>query len=103
MNKLLVPFLVPALGGGLIAAAFAGQPATDPSAPPRNAQRCFRAADVNGFTPRGRDEVDVRVGASRQYRLSLVGACTDIDWSLRVGIRTLGGGSWICQGRGADA
>lgn len=102
MAKALISFLVPALGAGLVAAATAGQPEPAPSAPPRHPMRCFRAADVNGFSPRGDDRVDVRVGASRHYRLTLIGACPDVDWSFRVGIRATGGGSWICQGADAE-
>ncbi len=98
MNRLLVPILVPALGAGMIAAAYAGQPDPALTAAPKHPMRCFRAADVNGWSPRrGDEEVDVRVGASRQYRLTLVGGCPDIDWSFRIGIRTRGGSSWICQ------
>lgn len=103
MNRLQIAIFIPALGAGMIAAAYAGQPAPDASAPPARPQRCFRAAEVNGWSPRGDNEVDVRVGASRHYRLSLIGACPDVDWNLSVGIRTRGGGRWICAGRGADA
>jgi len=72
-------------------------------AAPRPAPRCFLASQVNGFTTRAPDTVDVHVGANRDYRLTLAGVCPEVDWSLRVALRTLGGGSWICQGRAADA
>lgn len=102
MKKLMVPFVVPAIGAALLVGSTI---ATDPSpaaAQSANGRQCFRAADVNGFTSRGRDEVDVRVGANRQYRLTLAGSCPDIDWSFRVGIRATGGGSWICHGADAE-
>lgn len=101
MNRLLLSIFAPAFGVGAVAAAYAAQ--GDPAAPATPARSCFRAADVDGWTPRGRDEVDVRVGPRRQYRLTLAGSCPDIDWSIGIAIRTRGGSSWICSGRAADA
>jgi hypothetical protein len=102
MRRHLVPFTIPAIGGALIVAwAAASAPAAAPAQRPA-APRCFRAAEVNGFTPRGNDAVDVHVGANRDYRLTLAGYCPDVDWSLRVALRTTGGGSWICQGADAE-
>ena len=103
MRQFLVPYVVPALGGAMLvlwSAAGSGE-----AAPPaqRQAPRCFLASQVNGFTSRVRDTVDVHVGANRDYRLTLAGVCPEVDWSFRVALRTLGGSSWICQGRGADA
>jgi len=101
MKQLLIPFAVPALGAASIVAwAASGAPAAAPAERP--APRCFRAAEVNGFTSRGSDAVDVRVGANRHYRLSLGGPCPDVDWSLRVALRTTGGNSYICQGADAE-
>ena len=60
-------------------------------------RQCFRAQDVNGFTPVDRDTVDVRVSASRVYRLELFTDCPDINWSHRIAIRSRGS-SWICTG-----
>ena len=60
-------------------------------------RQCFRAQDVNSFTPIDRDTVDVRVSASRIYRLELLTDCRDINWSQRIAIRSRGS-SWICTG-----
>lgn len=102
--KVLVPFALAAIGAAMVtASALASGPAGAGGVrPDRPAPRCFRAADVNGFTPRGPDQVDVQVGANRIYRLSLIGGCTNIDWSFRVALRTTGGGSWICHGADAE-
>ena len=101
MRHWLIPFVVPAIGAALVMAwAIASGPAG--AAAQRPAPRCFTAGQVNGFTPQGRDAVDVRVSATRIYRLSLAGICPDVDWSMRLGIRTRGGGSWICQGADAE-
>ena len=99
MKSQLVPLLVRALGAGLILAFAVGD--APASAFQRQARQCFRAAEVNGFTARNDREVDIRVGARRHYRLSLYGSCP-ADFSLRVGIRTRGGSSWICEGADAE-
>ena len=63
---------------------------------------CFSARSVNGFTPVGRDAVHVRISRNRQYRLSLVGYCPDVDWSSRIALRNRGGSSFICAGFDAE-
>ena len=93
--------LVPA-GLAVFVAACAQQAGDGPARAASSGRECFRAADVNGFTPRGPDSVDVQVGANRYFRLGLQGPCPNIDWSHRVALRTLGGGSWICQGNDAE-
>jgi hypothetical protein len=106
MHQRLAPFIVPTFGVALIVAWTAvSAPAAAPSAAPHDQQaapRCFRAANVNGFTSRGDEAVDVHVGANHSYRLSLAGPCPDVDWSLGVALRTTGGSSWICQGADAE-
>jgi len=79
-------------GGEAVAAAAAQSPRRD----------CFSARSVNGFTPVGREAVDVRISPNRQYRLSLVGYCPDVDWSSRIALRTRGGSSFICAGVDAE-
>ena len=69
---------------------------------PRPARDCFFARSVNGFSPVGRDAVDVTVGANRHYRLTLGGYCPDVDWSLRLALRTRRGSSFICAGYDAE-
>src|SRR6186997_1628459 len=101
MRTQLVPLTIPAIGAALITVwTAAGAPASAPDERPP--PRCFLASQVNGFTPRGNDAVDVRVGANRSYRLSLAGPCPDVDWSFRLALRTTGGSSWICQGADAE-
>jgi hypothetical protein len=101
MPHRLLPFIIPAIGGILVISWSAVSGPADAIAE-RPAPRCFLAASVNGFTPRGDDAVDVQVGASRHYRLTLASACPDVNWSIRLGLRTLGGSSWICQGADAE-
>ena len=83
-------------------AGCAAQPTAAPTATQRSGGQCFLATQVNSFTPTKAGFVDVRVGASRYFRLALGGGCPNVDWSMRVGIRSVGGGSWICEGYDAE-
>jgi len=75
----------------------------EPSAAAQNDRReCFHADQVNGFDAIDDDTVDVSVGASRAYRLELFGACPDVDWSQRIGLRATGGSAFICRGIDAE-
>jgi hypothetical protein len=65
-------------------------------------RQCFTAAQVNSFHPIDRNTVLVRTGASTYYQLDILGTCPDINWTNRIGIRSTGGGSWICQGQDAE-
>ena len=44
----------------------------------------------------------VTVGANRNYLLDILGTCPDIDWSLRIGLRSTSGSNWVCQGQDAE-
>jgi hypothetical protein len=44
----------------------------------------------------------VRTGARRLYELQLFGTCPDINWEHRIGIRSMGGSSWVCRGYDAE-
>ena len=65
-------------------------------------RQCFNASNVNNFHAIGQDAVIITVGVNRYYQLDLVGTCPDIDWSLRVGLRSTSGSSWICEGLDAE-
>jgi hypothetical protein len=88
------------LTGCAILGACAAQPAANPAM--AQGRQCFLANQVNSFTPTKAGFVDVRAGASRYFRLDLGGGCPNVDWSTRVGIRSVGGGSWICEGYDAE-
>ena len=81
----------------------AASPATSDPAPrvakPRPA--CFWARDVNGFAAVDDRTVNLRIGVHDVYQLKLFGNCPDIDWSMRIGIRSRGS-SWVCEGNGLD-
>jgi uncharacterized protein DUF6491 len=65
-------------------------------------RQCFLASQVHGFGHATDTSVDVWAGASRYYRLDLLGPCHDINWSSALVLRTTGGGSWICEGADAE-
>ena len=65
-------------------------------------RQCFNASTVNGFHAIDRNRVIVTVGANRNYLLDVLGTCPDINWALRVGLRSTGGSNWVCQGRDAE-
>jgi hypothetical protein len=65
-------------------------------------RQCFLASQVHGFGHATDKSVDVWVGASRYYRLDVLGPCHDINWSSALLLRTTGGSSWICEGADAE-
>ncbi len=71
-----------------------------PSSPGRN--ECFLGRQVSGFSAVTDSIVDIQVGANRYYRLSLDGSCPDAAFNNRIALRTLTGGTWICQGLDAE-
>ena len=91
-----------ALGIAVGIAAAAGAQTQEAPTTSRESRSCFLPSQVNGFTSVDRDTVDVRIGTRQIYRLELTGICQDIDWDLRIGIRSTGGGSWVCQGLDAE-
>jgi len=87
----------------LLATGCAPETGPLPTAAAGQGRQCFPARNVNSFSPvRGEQIVDVRVGASRYYRLTLAGVCPEVDWSMRLALRTRGGSSWICEGGDAE-
>ena len=82
--------------------ACADAAASQPSGTRTAARQCFLPRTVNGFNAIDRDTVYVTTGPRSIYRLEIIGVCPDIDWSQRIGIRSTGGGSWVCQGMDAE-
>jgi hypothetical protein len=64
--------------------------------------QCFLPSQVAGFSAVDDDTVNVFVGANDVYSLDLAGPCPNVDWSLQIGIRSTGGGSWVCGGLDAE-
>ena len=86
---------------GVVACASSTDP--DAGTSGNNARRqCFLPSQVNGFHAADDETVYVTLGARRVFRLDIVGTCPDVDWSQRIGIRSRGGGSWLCGGLDAE-
>ena len=93
--RVLIVALTALLAAG---SAFAAE---KPTKPAKSERSCFRASSVSGFNAVDDRTVDVTVGVSTVYRLTLFTASPDIDWTQSIGIRPRGG-TWICQGMDAD-
>ena len=98
MNRFLALAAVAATISGCTANHASGAQA----AAGRSGRQCFTAGQVNSFHPIDQNTILVRTGSSTYYRLDILGTCPEIDWTARVGIRSTGGGSWICRGQDAE-
>ena len=65
-------------------------------------RQCFNAMSVNGFNAVDDDTVIITTGANRQWKLDIVGACPNIDWTQRIGLRTTSGSSFVCESMDAE-
>ncbi|WP_114951111.1 DUF6491 family protein [Sphingosinicella terrae] len=94
--------LAASLLGTTIVTACAPADGPDSASTRSGDRQCFLPGQVNGFHADDDDHVYVTVGANRIFRLELLGSCPDVDWQTRIGIRSRGGGSWVCQGLDAE-
>ncbi len=62
---------------------------------------CFWGSQVSGFSDAGADKALVRIGTRETWELTLSGGCPDVDWAMRIGIRSRGGDR-ICTGADAE-
>ena len=62
---------------------------------------CFWASQVTGFSDAGPERALVRVGTRDVWELTLSPGCPDVDWAMRIGIRSRTG-ERICPGRPAE-
>ena len=89
-------------GAALLATACAEQVGAPAAAARSSGRQCFLASQVNGYAAVSDNIVLVQAGANRYFRLDLQGSCPNVDWSRRVGLRTIGGSNWICRGLDAE-
>jgi hypothetical protein len=88
--------------GCVVLAGCAGQQAGTSSAQ-ASGRQCFLPSEVNSFNATKDGNVDIQVGASRYYHLTLGGGCPqNINFATSVGIRATGGGSFVCEGLDAE-
>lgn len=95
--------LIVALAGCTFLAGCAAQAPGTSAAQARSGGQCFRPAEVNSFEATKDGNVNIRVGASRYFRLDLGGGCSNlVNFATGVGIRATGGGSFVCEGYDAE-
>ncbi len=87
----------------IVAAGASAQTADKPVKPanPDSGRSCFRNADVTGWTDVDKTTINLRVGVRDVYQLKLLGPCGDIDWDLRIALRSRGS-DFICSGFDVD-
>ena len=61
---------------------------------------CLMHRYVDGWGTRGDHELVISDRFGRKYLASLAGYCVDLDFSMGIGIRSLGGGGGSCVDRG---
>ncbi len=86
----------------LVATCGGTNPPSGAQAAAASGRQCFNASSVNGFDAIDNDTVLVTVGSRNVYQLEIVGVCPDVDWSLRIGLRSTGGSSWVCESMDAE-
>ncbi len=73
--------------------------------PPATAQQssreCFWGSQVTGFSDAGPDRAILNIGQRESWELTLAPGCPDVDWAMKIGIRSRGGDR-ICPGRPAE-
>jgi hypothetical protein len=60
-------------------------------------RQCFNAANVTGFRVVDPRTVDLDVGASRVFRVGLLGVCPEVREAVAVGVRARSGSSFVCD------
>jgi hypothetical protein len=80
-------------------AACAAAPGT--TAAPQGSRACFWASEVTSFSDAGPDRALLKVGRRETWELTLSPGCPDVDWAMRIGIRSRGG-ERICTGANAE-
>ena len=61
-------------------------------------RQCFNATTIHGYETLPGGLVLMRAGGNRTFALHTFGDCPDLNWSRSIALRTLGGGSWVCEG-----
>ena len=94
--------IVIAGSAALVATCTGASPPPGTQVAAASGRQCFSASSVNGFDAIDDDTVLVTTGVRNVYQLEIVGVCPDVDWSLRIGLRSRSGSSWICEAIDAE-
>lgn len=71
------------------------------AAAPQGSRACFWASQVTSFSDAGPDRALLKIGQRETWELTLSPGCPDVDWAMRIGIRSRGG-ERICSGANAE-
>ena len=87
----------------IVAAGASAQTADKPVKPaaPDAGRSCFRSQDVSSWADVDKTTINLRVGVRDYYQVKLIGPCGDIDWDLKIALRSRGS-SFICSGFDAE-
>jgi len=75
--------------------------APNTAAAAQDSRSCFWASAVTSFSDAGPDRALVKIGRRETWELTLSPGCPDINWAMRIGIRSRGG-ERICTGANAE-
>ncbi|HEX3408623.1 MAG TPA: DUF6491 family protein [Caulobacteraceae bacterium] len=78
--------------------ALGASAAAQPAAPPSQQRACFWTRSITNFAAVDTNRVYLRASGRRVFELTLFANCLQLDWVNRLGIRTRGGSSNICEG-----
>lgn len=84
----------------LFLAAACSSERPDPAAAAAD-RECFWGSQVTGFADAGPDRAILNIGQRESWELTLAPGCPDVDWAMKIGIRSRGGDR-VCPGRPAD-
>ncbi len=82
--------------GSLAVSAAAQPPPAPPPKPP--APACFWVSNVTNFAANDTNTLYLKVGFKQTWRLSLFANCFQLNWVHRVGLRSRGVSSNVCEG-----
>ncbi|HEY5105988.1 MAG TPA: DUF6491 family protein [Caulobacteraceae bacterium] len=86
----------------LVSGAASPAAAQGSAAAPRRDNACFYARNVESFAAADDTTVNLRVSSRQIYQLKLFGPCVDLDFSQRIGLRSRGISSFVCEGQAND-
>lgn len=66
----------------------------------RAERACFHADMASGFSAPEEDRIYVTVSPKKVFELQMLGRCPNIDWTHRIGIRSLSG--MVCTGQNVE-
>lgn len=88
----------------LLIGAGCAMPPENPAVPVamESPRQCFWSSEVSGFSDAGPDLALVNLGGKESWELALSPGCPNVDYAMRLGIRSRNGSGRICSGTDAE-